>query len=324
MMRVTLFSGCGSVRPERIDLHAVAEQPLLRIGDAVALAGDLVPQFDEGAHLADFGDEAEPGVDEERNPPDHLAEFLLRHLAGGLHRVEHGDGGGERKRQLLHRRRTGFLQMVGADVHRIPLRQFGRGEDRHVLDQPHRRRRREHVGAAREIFLDDVVLDRAGERRARRALLVGDRDVERHQPRRGGVDGHRGVHGAERDAVEQRAHVAEMVDRHADLADLAARQHVIGVVAGLRRQIEGDREPGLPLGQVLAIELVRIARRRMAGVGAEDPRFVALGLVALSCRASRSALPEGKPAGRSRDFCNANRIITQGNARRQGLFGHST
>ena len=154
---------------ERIDLHAVAEQPLLRIGDAVALARDLVPQFDEGAHLADFGDEAQPGVDEERDAPDHLAEFLLRHLAGGLHRVEHGDGGGEREGQLLHRRRAGFLQMVGADVHRIPLRQFGRGEDRHVLDQPHRRRRRKHVGAARQIFLDDVVLDRAGAARARGA-----------------------------------------------------------------------------------------------------------------------------------------------------------
>jgi hypothetical protein len=79
-------------------------------------------------------------------------------------------------------------------------------------------------------------------------LLVGDRDVERHQPRRGGVDGHRRVHGVERDAVEQRAHVAEMADRHADLADLAARQHVVGVVAGLGRQVEGDRESGLSLG----------------------------------------------------------------------------
>ena len=120
-----------------------------------------------------------------------------------------------------------------------------------------RRRRRKHVSAAREIFLDDVVLDRAGERRARRALLVGDGDVERHQPRRGGVDGHRRVHRRERDAVEQRAHVAKMADRHADLADLAARQHVVAVVAGLRRQVEGDREAGLALGQVLAVERVR-------------------------------------------------------------------
>ena len=119
--------------------------------------------------------------------------------------------------------------------------------------------------------------DRARERCARRALLVGDRDVEREQPGGRGVDGHRGVHLAERDAVEQRAHVAEMGDRHADLADLAARQHVVGVVAGLGRQIEGDREAGLPLGEVLAVERVRFARGRMARIGAEDPGLVALG-----------------------------------------------
>ena len=133
-------------------------------------------------------------------------------------------------------------------------------EDRDVLDQPHRGRRRKHVGAARQIFLDDVVLDRAGQRSARRALLVGDRDVERHQPRRGGVDGHRGVHRGERNAVEQRAHVAEVRDRHADLADLAARQHVIAVVAGLGRQIERDREAGLALGEIFPIERIRTRR----------------------------------------------------------------
>ena len=87
---------------------------------------------------------------------------------------------------------------------------------------------------------------------------------------------------AERNAVEQRAHVAEMADRHADFADLALGQHVIGVVAGLRRQIEGDRQAGLPLGQVLAVERVGIRGRRMAGIGAEDPGLVAL----WSCRAS--------------------------------------
>ena len=110
---------------------------------------------------------------------------------------------------------------------------------------------------------------------ARRALFVGDRDVERHQPRRGGVDRHRGVHRGERDAVEQRPHVADMGDRDADLADLAARERVVAVVAGLGRQIEGDREAGLALGEIGAIEAVRLARRRMAGVGAENPRLVA-------------------------------------------------
>ena len=70
----------------------------------------------------------------------------------------------------------------------------------------------------------------------------------------------------------KRPHVAQMVDRHADLADLAARQFVIAIIAGLRRQIEGDRKPGLPLGQIAAIKRVRGRGGGMAGIGAEQPR----------------------------------------------------
>src|SRR5262249_22412643 len=103
----------------------------------------------------------------------------------------------------------------------------------------------------------------------------GERDIEREQPGGRRVDGHRGVHLAERDLVEERAHVAQVGDRHADLADLALGERVIAVVAGLGRQIEGDRETGLTLGEVLAIERVRLVRRRMAGISAEDPGPVA-------------------------------------------------
>ncbi len=165
--------------------------------------------------------------------------------------------------------------MIGADVDRIELRAFLRGEENEVLGEAQRLRRRKHVRAARQIFLDDVVLRRALQLRARRALLLGGGDIERHQPHGGGVDGHRRVHLAERDAVEQRAHVAEMRDRHADLADFAAREDVVAVIAGLRRQIEGDGETRLALGEIGAIELVGLAGRRMAGVGAKHPGLVA-------------------------------------------------
>ena len=72
------------------------------------------------------------------------------------------------------------------------------------------------------------------------------------------------------------AHVAEMGDRHADLADLAAGQRVIGIVAGLGRQVEGDRKPGLALGEVPPVELVGGLGRGMAGIGAEQPGLVPL------------------------------------------------
>ena len=82
---------------------------------------------------------------------------------------------------------------------------------------------------------------------------------------------------AERDALEQAPHVAEMGDRHADLADLAAGERMVGVVAGLGRQIEGDRKPGLTLGEVLPVKLVGGLGRGMAGIGAEQPGLVPLG-----------------------------------------------
>ena len=136
---------------------------------------------------------------------------------------------------------------------------------------------REGVGAAREVLLDDVVLGRALERGALDPVLVGDRDVEAEQPGGGRVDRHRRVHLVERDAVEERVHVALVGDRDADLADLAAREHVVGVVAGLGGQVEGDREPGLALGEVAPVELVRAPGVRVPGVGAHHPGAVGLG-----------------------------------------------
>ena len=66
---------------EGIHLHAIAEAPELLIGNAPALAAELVPELGEGAHLADLGDEADAGIDEEADaarPPGRT-----RHPAPG-------------------------------------------------------------------------------------------------------------------------------------------------------------------------------------------------------------------------------------------------
>ena len=306
--------------PERIDLDAVAEAALGRILHAEPVAGDLVPKLDEGAHLGELGHEAHARVDEERNPPDDLGETRFVNLARLADPIEHGDRCGERVGKLLDRRRPGFLQMVGAHVHRVPLRRLAGAEQDHVLGQPERGVGREDVGSAGQIFLDDVVLGRALKLRARRALLVGDRDIEGHQPGRGGVDGHRRVHRRERNVLEQGPHVADVGDRDADLADLAARQDVIAVEAGLGRQVEGDRQPRLSLGEVLAVELVRFPRGRMAGVGAEDPGLVA-GVAASSLvrspapsSARLGRWPAGVAFARAEEFVHS--TITENSARR--------
>ena len=203
-------------------------------------------------------------------------EAVVVDLPRLLHRVEHADGGGQAVGQLLHRRRPRLLQVVAAHVHRVPQRDPLGAERDHVDDQPAGRQRREDVRAARQVLLDDVVLRGAPQVLAGHALLLGVGDVEAEQPRRRRVDRHRRVHLADRDAVEQLAHVPEVHHRHADLAHLALGEDVVGVVAGLGGQVEGDRQAGLALGQVGAVELVAGLGRRVPGVGADHPRTIRL------------------------------------------------
>ena len=125
--------------PERVDLHAVAEAPQLGVLHAVALAAQLLPQQRHRAQLRVLLDEAHAGVDEERDAPEHLRhDRLVDALAHG---VEHGDGVGHREGDLLHRRRSRLLEVVGADVDRVPLRDVLDRVGDDVGDQPHRRRR---------------------------------------------------------------------------------------------------------------------------------------------------------------------------------------
>ena len=190
--------------PERVHLHAVAEAAQLLVGDAVALGRDAVPQHAEGAQLAHLLDEADARVHEERDAPDDLGELVVAHLARLAHRVEHVDRGGERVRDLLDRRRARFLQVVRADVDRVPLRHVTHRVAHEVDGEPARRLGAEDVRAARQVLLHDVVLRGAREQRRVDAALLGQREVHAEQPHRGRVDRHRRVHLVERDALEQR------------------------------------------------------------------------------------------------------------------------
>ena len=112
--------------------------------------------------------------------------------------------------------------------------------------------------------------------RRRDALPLGDELVEQQEQRRRRVDRHRRRHLAERDAGEQDLHVGDRVDRDAGAPDLAERARVVGVVAELRRQVERDRQPRLTALEQVAVALVRLLRRREAGVLPDRPRPAAV------------------------------------------------
>ena len=90
------------------------------------------------------------------------------------------------------------------------------------------------------------------------AALLADDPVHRDQDRGRRVDRQRRRHRLERDAVEQRVRVDDGVDGDADLADLAAVDRVVGVVAEQRRQVEVGREAGLAVGEQVLVAAVGV------------------------------------------------------------------
>src|SRR5690606_8150531 len=101
------------------------------------------------------------------------------------------------------------------------------------------------VGPPGDVLLEDVVLDGAAQLCRGHALFLGDQLVEQQQDGGRGVDGHRGGHLAEGDALEEAAHVVERVDGHTDLPDLSGGERSIEVVQYCDWKVEGEREKGL-------------------------------------------------------------------------------
>jgi hypothetical protein len=114
-----------------------------------------------------------------------------------------------------------------------------------VDDQSHRLAGRIDVGTSGDVLLQDVVLDGPLDQFTRYSLLLGDQLVEEEQGGRSGVDGHRRRDLVERQVGQEQAHVDQRVDGDAHLAHLAFGARVVGVIAHLRREIEGARETGL-------------------------------------------------------------------------------
>ena len=227
------------------------------------------PQRAGRAHLGDLHEEVHADRPEERQPRRELVDRQARVEAG----ADVLDAVGERVRQLEVGRRPGLLDVVAGDRDRVEARHLLRGEREDVADDPHARRRRVDVGVADHELLEDVVLDGPRELLRLHPLLLGRHDVEREHRQHGAVHRHRHRHLVERDAVEERAGVVDRVDRHARHADVAAHPRVVGVVAAVGGQVEGDAQALLAGREVAAVERVGLLGGREAGVLPDRPRL---------------------------------------------------
>ena len=166
--------------------------------------------------------------------------------------------------------------MIAGDRNRVPIGKFAAAPGKNIGDDAHGRAKRIDVGAAGDVFLENVVLDGASEALEICALLFGDGDVEGEKDRGGGIDGHRSGDVLEGDAVEEGLHVFERIDGDADFSDFALRERVVGIHADLGGEIEGDGEAVDALGQEVAVALVRFDGGAEAGVLAGGPEAAAV------------------------------------------------
>ena len=242
--RVRLFNGCCAVS----DTPAVWVWKRIQVGALVlrpeALAGQLVPDAPRGPELGDLLEEVVVAVEEEAEPRREVVEAQ----AAGQRVLHVGDPVGDGEGQLLHRRRAGLADVVAGDADRVPARQLGGAPLDRVGHQLQRRGGREDVLLLGDELLEDVVLQRAGQLRARHAHLLGRGDVHGPDHGRGGVDGHGGADLADRQAVEQDLHVGQAGDGHAAGAELALRLGLVVVVAVEGGHVVGDRQAG-PAGR---------------------------------------------------------------------------
>ncbi len=179
---------------------------------------------------------------------------------------------GQRVRQLDVGRGARLLHVVTRNRDRVELGHVLRGVLEDVGDDAHRELRGINIGVAHHELLEDVVLDRTGHLVERTALFQTRHDVEGQNRQHGAVHGHRHRHLVERNTVEEHLHVLHRTDRHAGLAHVAHHARVVGVVAAVRRQVEGHRKALLARGEVTAVEGIGLLGGRETRILADRPR----------------------------------------------------
>ena len=156
-------------------LGVEAQELRLLVLRAEALRHDPVPHAPRGPELRDLFEEVVVPVPEERQARRELVD-----VEAGVDRGLHvRDPVRQRERDLLHRGAAGFADVVAGDRDRVPLRDVVAAVGEDVGDDPHRLTRRVDVGAARDVLLEQVVLDRPAD------LLRRTRPASRRRARRG-------------------------------------------------------------------------------------------------------------------------------------------
>src|SRR5229473_927866 len=186
-------------------LRMKTQRPGARILGLVALDHGFVPNSAGSAILGNFLKEIIVGVKEKGKLRHKLV--YVEPAAHSPFDVFHAIA--QRKRQFLNGGRAGLADVIAADRNGIEFRCVLDAEFERVDHQPHRRFRWIDVFLLRDVFLQDVVLERAGKFLPIRALLFRDGQIHRPNNRGRRIDGHGGRDIRQRNFIEEHFHVRE-------------------------------------------------------------------------------------------------------------------
>ena len=127
------------------------------------------------------------------------------------------------------------------------------------------------IGVAHHVFLENIVLNRAGELLQFDALFLGGHDVERQDRQDCAVHRHGDGNAVERNGVEENLHVEDRIDGHASFADVGKGARMVGVVSTVGGQVERDGQALLASGNVAAVEGVALLGGGEPGVLTHGP-----------------------------------------------------
>ena len=146
-----------------------------RIARVESLAHDPSPQSAGRPELCDLFQKLIVRVEEES-----YARRELIYVEPTIDRRLHiGDCVGERERNLLGRSRARFTNVIAGNRNRVPSRDFAGAVGEDVSHDSQARARRVDVSSARDVLLQNVVLNRARDLVGRNPLLLRRSDVHR-------------------------------------------------------------------------------------------------------------------------------------------------
>ncbi len=141
-----------------------------------------------------------------------------------------------------------------------------------VHGETHRWKRRIDILPSADNLFEYVILNRAANFTVRNTLFFGQGQIHTQQDRGRGIDGHGGGHFVQGYLIKKDPHVINRINGNSHLAHFSHGESVVGVVAGLSWEIEGDTETGLPLFKQIAIAFIGLTCGTKAGILTHGPK----------------------------------------------------